>query len=63
MVKIKHYLLNFYLIIKASTVEIKTIHVDFCTKYHIKAFRIHPDTFVQMSIQLAYYQLHKRFTK
>jgi len=29
-------------------------------KEMIKSFKINPDTFVQMCMQLAYYQLHKK---
>lgn len=31
-----------------------------CNKEMIKTFRINPDTFAQMCMQLAYYQLHRK---
>ncbi len=34
-----------------------------CNKEMIKSFKTNPDTFVQMCMQLAYYQLHKKYKK
>ncbi|CAF3609815.1 unnamed protein product [Rotaria sp. Silwood1] len=43
----------------ADNIEIKAINVTQCTKEDIKQYvRIHPDTFFQLCLQLAYFKLH-----
>ncbi|KAL9966589.1 hypothetical protein ACROYT_G024691 [Oculina patagonica] len=44
----------------ASTITILNHSVREYGKGFIKPYRIHPDTFVQMAIQLTYYRLHRK---
>ncbi|CAF1074229.1 unnamed protein product [Rotaria sordida] len=44
----------------ADNIEIRVINVTQCTKEDIKQYvRIHPDTFFQLCLQLAYFKLHE----
>lgn len=38
----------------------KDVKIPDCNKDLVKSFKVNPDTFAQMCIQLAYYQLHKK---
>ncbi|CAF3947030.1 unnamed protein product [Rotaria sp. Silwood2] len=54
---IKHAITLFHQ--SADNIEIIVINVNQCTKEDIKQYiRIHPDTFFQLCLQLAYFKLH-----
>lgn len=45
---------------QGSLLECKNLILSSCTKDQLKSYRINPDTFTQMCMQLAYYQLHNK---
>ena len=47
-----------FIFFQVSTVNVFVYRSEVYGKGFIKPFKIHPDTFVQMAIQLAYYKLH-----
>lgn len=54
-----HFILH--LLIQSSKVVIRTLLWKQYGKTFIKRHRLHPDTYVQMAIQLADFKLHKRY--
>ena len=44
----------------AENVEIASVVLNNCDKNTLKSYKINPDTFSQMCMQLAYYQLHDK---
>lgn len=48
---------------QASLVNILMYRPEEYGKGLIKPFKIHPDTFVQMAIQLTYYKLHGKYVR
>ena len=48
---------------QAALINLMVYHPDEYGKGSIKPLKIHPDTFVQMAIQLAYYKLHGKYVQ
>lgn len=50
-----------FLLFQASLIDIIVYQPNEYGKGFIKPFKIHPDTYVQMAIQLAYYKVHGKY--